>query len=336
MSQNHSFNQQQPSSQRSIQLREQSFSNKAHQDFLQMGNSSSLGSSSKSKNNDDDYSAFGGDRGEQKSLSEQHPFGKIEETLFELANADRLLILSQLEKEHNTLSGLSRQLGIVVQEVHRNINRLVEAGLVKKESGNRYSLTTLGYTTLMQLSSLKFVADNSKYFSEHSLGELPAKFIQRIGALATSSFLDNPVAVFEYQKELIDSTQEYLYVALPQVPSYLIEYIQRLLRRHVKLRYVLPLNAVMPRKRHTAAVHAEFYQLLQQGTVQRRMVKTMTAGVIMNERQAILMLSTAKGEVDTGGCFCSDSEQFHEWCSDYFDYMWQQSRPYDSKMLTEV
>ena len=301
-----------------------------------MGNSSSLGSSSKSKNNDDDYSAFGGDRGEQKSLSEQHPFGKIEETLFELANADRLLILSQLEKEHNTLSGLSRQLGIVVQEVHRNINRLVEAGLVKKESGNRYSLTTLGYTTLMQLSSLKFVADNSKYFSEHSLGELPAKFIQRIGALAISSFLDNPVAVFEYQKELIDSTQEYLYVALPQVPSYLIEYIQRLLRRHVKLRYVLPLNAVMPRKRHTAAVHAEFYQLLQQGTVQRRMVKTMTAGVIMNERQAILMLSTAKGEVDTGGCFCSDSEQFHEWCSDYFDYMWQQSRPYDSKMLTEV
>src|SRR5215208_5074033 len=301
MSQNHSFNQQQPSSQRSIQLREQSFSNKAHQDFLQMGNSSSLGSSSKSKNNDDDYSAFGGDRGEQ-----------------------------------NSLSGLSRQLGIVVQEVHRNINRLVEAGLVKKESGNRYSLTTLGYTTLMQLSSLKFVADNSKYFSEHSLGELPAKFIQRIGALAISSFLDNPVAVFEYQKELIDSTQEYLYVALPQVPSYLIEYIQRLLRRHVKLRYVLPLNAVMPRKRHTAAVHAEFYQLLQQGTVQRRMVKTMTAGVIMNERQAILMLSTAKGEVDTGGCFCSDSEQFHEWCSDYFDYMWQQSRPYDSKMLTEV
>jgi predicted transcriptional regulator len=337
MSQNHSFNQQQPSPQRNIQLGEQSFSNKAHQDFLQMRNSSSLGSSSKSKNNDDDYSAFGEDSGEQKSLSEQHPFEKTEKTLFELANADRLLILSQLEKEHNTLSGLSRQLGIVVQEVHRNINRLVEAGLVKKESGNRYSLTTLGYTTLMQLSSLKFVADNSKYFSEHSLGELPAKFIQRIGALVNSSFLDNPVAVFEYQKDLIDSTQEYLYVALPQIPSYLIEYIQLLFRRKgVKLRYVLPLNAVMPRKRHTAAVHAEFYQLLQQGTVQRRMVKTMTAGVIMNERQAILMLSTAKGEVDTGGCFCSDSEQFHEWCSDYFDYMWQQSRPYDSKMLTEV
>jgi predicted transcriptional regulator len=302
-----------------------------------MGNSSSLGSSSKSKNNDDDYSAFGGDSGEQKSLSEQHPFERTEKTLFELANADRLLILSQLEKEHNTLSGLSRQLGIVVQEVHRNINRLVEAGLVKKESGNRYSLTTLGYTTLMQLSSLKFVADNSKYFSEHSLGELPAKFIQRIGALVNSSFLDNPVAVFEYQKNLIDGSQEYLHLALPQIPSYLIEYIQPLFRRKgVKLHYVLPFNAIMPRKRHTAAVHAEFYQLLQQGTVQRRMVKTMTAGVIINERQAILMLSTAKGEVDTGGCFCSDSEQFHEWCSDYFEYMWKQSRPFDSKMLVEV
>jgi predicted transcriptional regulator len=302
-----------------------------------MGNSSSLGSSSKSKNNDGDYSAFGGDSGEQKSLSEKHLFEKTEKALFELANADRLLILSQLEKEHNTLSGLSRQLGIVVQEVHRNINRLVEAGLVKKESGNRYSLTALGYTTLMQLSSLKFVADNSKYFSEHSLGELPAKFIQRIGALVNSSFLDNPVAVFEYQKDLIDGSQEYLHVALPQIPSYLIEYIQPLFRRKdVKLRYVLPLNAVMPRKRHTAAVHAEFYQLLQQGTVQRRMVKTMIAGVIMNERQAILMLSTAKGGVDMGCCFCGNTEQFHEWCTDYFEYIWQQSRPYDNKKLVEV
>src|SRR5215217_5692342 len=230
MSQNRNCTQQQQSiPQRSGFLEEQPFSNKADQGFLHMdGNFSSLGSS-KSKNNnddDDDYSTLGANE-EQKPLSEQqHPFEKTEKTLFELANADRLLILSQLEKQHNTLSGLSRQLGIVVQEVHRNINRLVEAGLVKKESGNRYSLTTLGYTTLTQLSSLKFVADNSKYFSEHSLGELPAKFIQRIGALVNSSFLDNPVAVFEYQKDIIEGTQEYLHVALPQIPFYLIEYIQ--------------------------------------------------------------------------------------------------------------
>lgn len=297
--------------------------------------SSYFGSSSKSKNNDR-YSTLGADA-DRKSLSEQHPFEKTEKTLFELANADRLLILSQLQEGRNTLSGLSRQLGIVVQEIHRNINRLVEAGLVKKESGNSYSLTTLGSTTLMQLSSIKFLADNSNYFSEHSLGELPAKFLQRIGALVGSSFLDNTVAVFEYQKELIDSTQEYLHIALPQVPSYLIEYVQLILRRRVKLCYILPLNAVMPKKRHTAAVHAEFYQLLREGAVQRRMVKTLTAGVIMNEKQSILMFSTAKGEVDMGQCFSSRSEQFHEWCADYFDYMWsKQSRPFDSKMLVEV
>jgi predicted transcriptional regulator len=297
--------------------------------------SSSFGSSSKSKNNDD-YSTVGANE-EHKSLSEQHPFEKTEKTLFELANADRLLILSQLEKEHNTLSGLSRQLGIVVQEIHRNINRLVEAGLVKKESGNRHSLTTLGSTTLMQLSSIKFLADNSKYFSEHSLGELPAKFIHRIGALVNSSFLDNPVAVFEYQRELIDSTQEYLHIALPQIPSYLIECVQLLFRRKgVKLRYLLPLNAVMPKKRHTAAVHAEFYQLLQEGIAQRRMLKTIRTGIIMNERQALVMFSTARGEVDMGSCFCSNSEQFHEWCADYFEHIWQKSRPYDTKKLVEV
>jgi predicted transcriptional regulator len=315
-------------------LEEQSFSNKADQDYLQMGNSSSF-SSSKFKNNNKDYSASGAN-GEQKSLSE-HPFEKTERTLFELANADRLLILLQLQEGHSTLSGLSRRLGIVVQEVHRNINRLVEARLVKKESGNSYSLTTFGSTTLMQLSSIKFLADNSKYFSDHNLGELPAKFVQRIGALVNSSFLDNSVAVFEYQKELIDDAQEYVNVALSQVPSYLIEYFQPMLRRRrVKLHYLLPVNAGMPKKRHTAAAHLEFHQLLQEGAVQRRMVKTMTAGVMMNEKQALLMFSSPKGEVDTGSCFSSNSEQFHEWCVDYFDYMWRQSRPFDSKMLVEV
>jgi predicted transcriptional regulator len=337
MSQNHNCAQQQSIPQRSRFLKEQPFSNKADQDFMQMNDdSSSFGSSSKSNNNDD-YPMLGASEEQKSSSEQQNPFEKTEKTLFELANADRLLILSQLEEERNTLSGLSKRLGIVVQEIHRNINRLVEAGLVKKESGNRYSLTTLGSTTLIQLSSLKFVADNSKYFSEHSLSELPAKFIHRIGTLANSSFLDNPVAVFEYQKELIDGTKEYLHVALPQVPSYLIEYVQLLFRRKgVKLRYVLPLNAVMPKKRHTAAAHAEFYHILQQGVVQRRMLKTIRTGIIMNEKQALVMFSTAKGEVDMGCCFCSNTEQFHEWCADYFEHIWQKSRPYDTKKLVEV
>ncbi|MFL6309772.1 MAG: helix-turn-helix transcriptional regulator [Nitrososphaera sp.] len=314
-------------------------SNKTDQGFLQMDdNSSSFGSSSKSKNNDDSTMLEGANE-EQKSLSkQQHPFEKTEKTLFGLANADRLLILSQLQEGRYTLSGLSRQLGIVVQEIHRNINRLVEAGLVKKESGNSYSLTTLGSTTLMQLASIKFLADNSKYFSEHSLGELPAKYIQRVGALFDSTFLDNPVAVFEYQKDLIDNTEEHLDVVLPQMPSYLIEYVQVLLsKRRVKLRYLLPLNAVMPKKRHTAAAHPQFHQLLQEGTIQRRMVKTITSGVMINEKQALLMFSNPKGEVDMSNCFCSKSEQFHEWCAGYFEYIWKkQSRTFDSKMLVEV
>lgn len=290
----------------------------------------------RSKNiNRQGYSRSGSNE-EQNSLSE-HPFEKTEKTLFELANADRLLILSQLREANNTLSGLSRQLGMVVQEVHRNINRLVEASLVKKESGNSYSITTLGDTILMQLSSIKFLADNNNYFLEHSLAALPAKFVQRIGALVDSSFQDNPVAVFEYQKELIDDTQEYLDVALSQVPSYLIEYVQPTLkRRHVKLRYLLPLNAVMPKKRHTATTHAEFHQLLQEGVVERRMIKSVVVGTLINEKQAILMFSGAKSEVDVGSCFYSKNEQFHEWCTDYFDYMWRQSRPFESKKLVEV
>jgi hypothetical protein len=46
----------------------------------------------------------------------------------------------------------------------------------------------------------------------------------------------------------------------------------------------------MPKKRQSAVAHLEFHKLLQEGTIKRRrMAETMKAGVMMNEKQALLM-----------------------------------------------
>src|SRR4029079_16273536 len=85
---------------------------------------------------------------------------------FEIANSERLSILFRLKEEKSNLSRLSRDLKILVQEVHRNINRLLESGLVKEESASLYSLTTLGETVLGQLASINFISNHKGYFND--------------------------------------------------------------------------------------------------------------------------------------------------------------------------
>jgi hypothetical protein len=46
--------------------------------------------------------------------------------------------------------------------------------------------------------------------------------------------------------------------------------------------------------------------------------------------------SSAMAEVGMRACYCSNSEQFREWCADYLEHIWHHSRPFDTKKLVEV
>jgi predicted transcriptional regulator len=134
----------------------------------------------------------------------------------------------------NNLSKLSKDLNIVVQEIHRHVSRLLEAGLIQKTPANSYSLTAFGTVMLTQIPTLNFLSKNKSYFSDHILGQLPLKFIQRLGALSDSQHLDNQVAVFEYQREILSRAENYLYIILPQIPLYLIDSIMLRLETNKK------------------------------------------------------------------------------------------------------
>src|SRR5919199_6078381 len=110
-------------------------------------------------------------------------FANTEKTFFELASGQRLAIIFQLNKKNTKMSQLAKDLGITMQEVHRNINRLQDAGLIEKDPDGVFSLTTFGNTIIKQIPTFNYLSKYKEYFSEHTLGELPMKFVQRIGAL---------------------------------------------------------------------------------------------------------------------------------------------------------
>jgi predicted transcriptional regulator len=282
------------------------------------------------------------DKKHNSSNNSQYSLENTEQTFVELASEQRLSILFRLTEEDTKLSQLAKDLGVTMQEVHRNVNRLMEVGLIKKNSGGTFSLTTFGNTIIKQIPAYDFLSRNKEYFSDHNLGEIPMKFVHRIGALNNSEYLSGMVAVIERWKQLYNDSSEYIYGMVPQIPLELIEsVIPKVKNDGVIFNYILPQKAIVPKKRTQLLTQSGFYDLLkmEKKVVDRRMVDRVHVAVVLNENQATVMFPTVKDKIvaDMNSMFYSrDDSLFHEWCLDYFRYCWYNSKSFDESKLLEV
>jgi predicted transcriptional regulator len=259
----------------------------------------------------------------------------------ELASEQRLSILFKLSEEETKLSRLAKDLNVTMQEVHRNVNRLMDIGLIKKNSEGTFSLTTFGNTIIKQIPTYDFLSRNKQYFSDHVLGDIPMKFIQRIGALNNSEYINGVVAVIERWKQIYKESSEYIYGMLPQIPLDLIESVLPKIKQGIKFNYILPQRAIVPKKRTELLRESGFYDLLknERKLVERRMVDKVSVAVVLNEKQSTVMFPVFHDETvaDMNSMFYSKEDRlFHEWCLDYFRYCWYNSKSFDESKLLDV
>lgn len=265
-----------------------------------------------------------------------------EQIFFELASEQRLSILFKLTEHDSKLAKLSKDLNVTMQEVHRNLSRLMDACLIEKDSAGTFSLTTFGNAIITQISTFGFLSRNRSYFSEHIFGEIPMKFIHRIGALDNSEYVSGLVAVIELWKQLYNRSSEYIYGMLPQIPLDLIEAIMPKIRNEgVKFNYILPEKAIVPKNRAEILKNSGYQELMRKGVVERRMMDKIQVAVVLSENQATVMFPTLKNETDMNSMFYSSGLQvddgiFHEWCLDFFRYNWFNSMSFDESKLIEV
>jgi predicted transcriptional regulator len=219
---------------------------------------------------------------------------------------------------------------------------LQDSGLIRKDANGQFSLTTFGTTILQQIPTMNFLSRNKDYFSDHYLGDIPMKFVHRIGALDNSEYLEGLVAVLERWKQIYNSSREYIFGMLPQIPLELIEsLLAKIKQSGIKFNYILSQQTIVPKKRADLLKDAGFHDLLKQGLVERRMVDKMPVAVILNEKEATVMFPTLKkgqAVADMNSLFYSGKENvfFHEWCLDYFRYCWYSSKTFDESKLLEV
>ena len=112
----------------------------------------------------------------------------------EIASEQRLNIIMKLKEKKSNISNMAKELQATAPEVHRNFSRLLKAGLIEKVDGN-YHLTLYGKTIFTHFPSLTFMLQNKEFFKTHDFGDIPTKFIHRIGALGNSKIINGFVKV---------------------------------------------------------------------------------------------------------------------------------------------
>lgn len=262
--------------------------------------------------------------------TEQSKTGQI---FMELAGEVRRAMLLRLNEKSLRLSELARELNVTIQHAHSNINRLIDIGLVEKDSDGSLSLTTYGRTILKQLATFNFLAEHKDYFQDHTLGNLPLKFERRIGDLHNCAVVKGVVAVLQRWKDMYQGAGEYINTITTQVLVDLIEPLAEKVRSGTKLSYIMPEDVIVPRGTLEAKKKISWKSLLTEGKAERRMIKKVLVATIVTDRSAGVLFPNLKNEVDMNVMFYSEDTVFREWCQDYFTYVWYSSDLFDERRL---
>ena len=256
------------------------------------------------------------------------------ELFLELASETRCAILASLASRPAKLSTLARELDITVQEIHRNVNRMAEAGLVRRDDGI-FFLTEFGKVVVGQAPSLLFMKSHARFFGEHTTAGLPDKFVQRIGVLQTCELVSSVMPVLERLKKLEGGAEKSLKIMVSQA---WVEEGKTLANKATGGTEVLTIvgrNTVFP-KEVVESIMPPLNKLRNAEMIHGRMIGHVSIALYISDSQAAVMFPTAKGEPDMASMFLGSDPAFIEWCNDLFDHAWAQARPFDVRKVKVV
>lgn len=254
----------------------------------------------------------------------------------ELASDLRCSILMSLSDKPAKLSSLAREFDTTVQDVHRNANRLMEAGLVRKNEDGAMHLTEYGRLVVRQVPYFTFMKKHAKFFAEHTLNDIPEKFVQRIGSLQDCELVRSVAAVMEKLKKLESRTQKQLRVMVSQAWAEEGRIIIELSMQGVQILTIAGRNTIFPKEIVESVVKTIDKIPANQRKIEAKMVEKVHVALYIADENAAVMFPNKEGEIDMNALFIGNEPAFHEWCIDLFDHYWSRAGYFDVKKATLV
>jgi predicted transcriptional regulator len=245
----------------------------------------------------------------------------------ELASELRCSILMSVSRKPAKLSSLARELDATVQDVHRNVNRLMAAGLVRKEDGEIH-MTGYGRIVTKQIAYFIFMKKHEKFFEEHTLGDIPEKFLQRIGALQSCELVISVAAVMERLKRLESDAKKQIRIMVSQAWAEEGRIIIELSMHGGQVLSIMGKNTIIP-KEIIDSIGRSIEKMPANQKMQAKMVEKVDIALYISDEQAAVMFPNMRGEIDMGAIFIGSDPAFYEWCNDFFDHYWERGGYFD-------
>jgi len=256
----------------------------------------------------------------------------------EIASEQRLGILLRLNEKKSKLATIAKDLESGMPYVFRDFQRLVKSDLISKDADGEYDITSYGKIVCSHIPSIRFLSNNKKYFKNHDFGDIPQKFLQRIGALEDCKQIKGFVKVMEKWKEIHENADEYIENILYEV-TYSADYVEPLFKKvesGVKLRSILSESVIVSKERKQMFDKLGIKKLIDKGLVERKMKNNVSSVMILNEKEGCFMFPNLTGEPDLSEGFYGNSASFQDWCHDYFNYCWDNAAAFqESKIKKE-
>lgn len=260
----------------------------------------------------------------------------LSEIFMELAGETRYDILTMLEKQRQKSAQMAKELNLTIQDTHRNTARLSKVDLIIKDSEGFFSLTPYGKILLSQLKSFRFIQKNKKYFTEHLPINIPEKFSQRFGNLQNCELIRGNFAIVDKWISMAEESKEYLKIMTSQVPPEFFKQKITCAKKGVHVFLIHGHNTIVPKNFKKEISNPLVRKLISNGTYKRKMIDKVQTMIMLNEKYATLFFPDLKGEPDMYYSLISDDPEFHDWCLDYFNYVWDDAQIYDESKITEI
>lgn len=251
-------------------------------------------------------------------------------------NNIRRSILFYLKGRNMKISQLAKKLNITIQAFQKHFIKLNESGLIEKNQMGMLELTQTGIALTKQIPSIQFLFDNKKFFETHSLSFLPTKFVQQIGSLQESDLINDAAKNTKKFYELVEeSTKQVKFIDMPSVLDVKNEIFSKIFQKDIKMQYILDVNSKIPKKwiEFTEKIGEE--DLISQGIIQKRMTSNSHIMMFTSEKSAGLMFPKLNGDIDIQNLWHSKDKKFIDWCTDYFDHVWQNSHSFVKQKINE-
>ncbi len=244
----------------------------------------------------------------------------------DLASETRCEILLMLKEKPARTNKLAKEINLTVQETHRNTYRLIETGIISKDSEGLFSLTEYGKLIVEQIRYYQFLHKHKKFFEDHKC-DLPPKFKQRLGALQDCELVTKVTNVQEKIKKMESDAENNIKLIVSQAWEGEGKILLDRAKKGVKIATIFGFDSVMPDE-IAENIQKKLTSFIQKGVLEQKIVDgNVKVALYIADGRAAVMFPNKKEEVDMNTLFIGEGAEFYEWCNDYFEYLWNSAKP---------